>query len=304
MRMTRRIRGRKRTKVIRLGSRVAVRASFLALDLTPCRRQVAVVTDLHPQYYGLLARTARWFGAWYFRYELQGLDELPDGPCLVVANHSGLGIVEELLLLGAWEKAHGTNRRVRALVHDFFWRMPVVGAHYRAIGAASASHEAAHEAFERGDVVIVFPGGDLDCCRPFYEPRKVHFGERRGYIELAQNARVPIVPLATVGSHWTWTCLPGGRQLARLPGVGRALRTDCVPLPTAAFGLASVGALVALKVLAAWWIIPAAVAGLLPTPARVTSRVLPPMDVSKYEDVEMAHAAVHGELSSAVASRR
>lgn len=248
-----------------------------------------------------IGRFARWLGHWYFRYELRGMERLPDGPCLIVGNHSGFGIVEELMLVGEWS-ARDDDRRAWGLVHDLFY-----GHYYRALGAIPASQENARTALRHGDDVLVFPGGDVDCCRPFYQPRAVDFAGRRGYVRLAIEEGIPVVPLATVGSHWTWTFLPGGRLLARVPGVRRLFRADIVPLPTALFGFLGVLSAVLFLGWPAWTAAIAIVAGLLPTPIRVTSEVCSPIDVTAIaadqpldDALEAGHRAVHGRLQMTV----
>mgnify|MGYP006198502567 FL=1 len=82
-----------------------------------------------------------------------------------------------------------------------------------------------------------------------------------------------------MGSHWTWTFLPGGLALAKLPGLRRLLRMDRVPLPTAALGLTLVFAAILLFGFSSWWLIPAAVLAVLPTPVKITSVLLAPMQL-------------------------
>lgn len=274
-------------------------------------KREAVMNDafqhFDPRAFRHIARFARRFGRWYFRYRLEGLENLPDGPCLVVGNHSGLGFAEEALMLGAWEERHGTDRRAWGLIHDFFFSAPFLGHYYRRIGAIPASRANAKAAFARGDVVLVFPGGDLDCCRPFYEPHRVHFGNRRGYIELALAEGVPVLPIATTGSHWTWTFLPGGATLARIPWVRRLFRSDRLPIPTALLGLLVAALVVALDGLSWWWMLPAAVLALIPTPITIRSRLGTAFDLAAAtrdmpddERVEFGHQLVHGRLESMV----
>ena len=86
----------------------------------------------------------------------------------------------------------------------------------RSVGAVEASPEAASAAFARGHDVLVYPGGDIDAYRGLHRPRDVVFGSRRGYARLALEAGIPVVPVATIGSHWSYLVLPGrGSSVAR-----------------------------------------------------------------------------------------
>lgn len=262
-----------------------------------------IFRHFHDAKFRLAAGFGRWMAKYWFRFEIRGLENMPDGPCLVVGNHSGLGIAEELMFVTTWAD-HFAPRRAWGLIHDFFFDMPIVGRYYRAIGAIPASQENARAALERGDVVLVFPGGDLDCFRPFYEPNAVKFGERRGYIRLALDMGVPVLPLATVGSHWTWTLLPGGRTLAKIPWIRRVLRTDCLPLPTIVFALAAALICVATGV-AGFWVVGVTSLGLLPTPVRIRSQLCEPLQLGELtqhadDPVEAGHEVVHGSLLDAI----
>jgi 1-acyl-sn-glycerol-3-phosphate acyltransferase len=260
-----------------------------------------------PRILAVVAGFLHWFTRLYFRFHLRGAGNLPPGPCLVVGNHSGLGLADVMCLLGAWPRAFAARRAV-GLMADSFIRAPLAGWLFRAIGAVPASQKNARRAFDSGHDVIVYPGGELDCCRPFYQPRVVEFGDRRGYVRLALERRVPVVPLATIGSHWTLPMLPGGRLVSCGLHTRRWLRNDRLPLPvTWLVGLAGLAAGLAGWV--PWWAAAAlGLAGLCLIPARVTSALLPPIDVAALtahlpdgaERVERAHALVHGALAGAV----
>jgi 1-acyl-sn-glycerol-3-phosphate acyltransferase len=269
------------------------------------------VDELDPRFFARAATLARPLVRLWFRYRLRGVENLPAGPCLIVGNHSALGTAEILGMLVGWHDAFGGQRRVVGMMHDFFIRVPGIGHCYRRIGAVRASRENALRALAAGRDVLVFPGGDLDACRPFYKPRAVHFGKRRGYIKVALQAGVPIVPMATIGSHYTWLMAPGGRFLARI-GFGRLLRTDRVPLPIGLIAAVLAISAIVASILPFWIALAIAVLGVIPTPARITTELLPPIDVAPSvrdlpdgpERWEQAHRIVHGELSKAVATMR
>jgi 1-acyl-sn-glycerol-3-phosphate acyltransferase len=273
---------------------------------------VALVSNAYdPRFFDLAGRASYWLTRLYFRARVRGLDRLPPGPCLLVANHSALGTIELLCLLGGFHAHFGRRRRFVGLAHDLTVGIPIMGHFYRAVGAVTATRENGLAALRAGHDVIVFPGGDLDACRPFYQPREVFFGERRGYIRLALEAGVPIVPLATIGSHYTWLMAPGGRALARAPFVRRFFRTDCVPLPMGPAVAVAAAVAAGVAHVIPWTLAAAAItAGLLPTPARVTTEALPPIDVADAtahvegdgERVEAGHALVYGALRHAVAN--
>lgn len=248
----------------------------------------------------------------WFRFRLRETQRIPSGPCLIVGNHSALGTAEVMCLLGGWFHAFGATRRVVGLMHDWTLGLPVVGHFYRSVGAVPASRRNAEQALKAGHALLVFPGGDLDACRPFYYPRKVFFGDRRGYVRLALESNVPVIPLATIGSHYALLMFPGGALLARALGLKRLLRIERVPLPMGLFLAAS-----ALLAWATGWISATVgcllvTIGLIRTPVRITSELLPPIDLTEAvghleteaERVEHAHWLVHGRLQDAVRRMR
>lgn len=246
----------------------------------------------------------------WFRYRFRHPERLPAGKVLYVGNHSGIGIVDVLCMLGAWSHALGGKRRAVGMMHKMFIGVPPVSWFARGFGAVEARPEAAKQAFARGYDVACFPGGDLDSCRPFYDARKVEMGTRRGYARLALEEGVPIVPIATIGSHHTYTLLPGGAWIARVTGMKRWARCERFPLVLGVVLAVVVDGLAIAHVLPWWSAIVAALAAIVPTPVRVTTEVLPPIDVvgatAHIDDpearLEAVHGLVHGALSARVAT--
>src|SRR5690606_9611300 len=77
----------------------------------------------------------RWFDP-----EVRGLENLPEGPALLVSNHSG-GFVtpDSWILSAAIERERGVDDVPVALVHDKVIGAPVVGFVLRHIGGVPAS---------------------------------------------------------------------------------------------------------------------------------------------------------------------
>lgn len=248
------------------------------------------------------------FARVWFRPRVAGLERVPKGPCLVVANHSGFGVMEIFVLLSAWTRQYGTEVPVAGLAHDvgFAWwiRWGV-----ERIGGIRAAPEVAEDALRRGLPVLVFPGGDVDALRPFSARYEVRWGGRSGFVSIARTAGAPIVPLAICGSHAQYTLLPGGRYVARALGLTRfRLSTWPVPLgvlwPLAAlaatFGFGASG----------WWILVGAAFALFPNPTRIDLRFLDPVEPgppgaeAPKEVAEELRARLEAEVVALSRSRR
>lgn len=269
-------------------------------------------SDFRPGFYLSFGRAMHRLSRAWHRFSIRGTERIPRGPCLFVGNHSGIGISDVLCLLGAFAARYGLSRRCVGMMHVAFLRAPIVGHAARAFGAVYARRDSARDAFRRGWDVACFPGGDLDACRPMHEHRRVEFGPRRGYVRLALETGVPVVPVATIGSHFSYLLLPGGRTVARALGLKRLVRNERLPITVGAVLLVVACALAAAGV-APWWIVAAvALLAAVPSPVRITSEILPPIDVrartAHVRDpearVEAAHAIVHGALQDAVARMR
>ena len=170
----------------------------------------------------------------WFRGEVRNLDNIPErGPVLLVGNHSGGNLTPDTIVFNVAFCAYfGVERPYYQLAHNLVLASPV-GPILRRYGTVSASHEHAREALEAGAAVLVYPGGDWEVHRPSWESRKVDFAGRRGFVRLARDAGVPIVPIVSVGGQETALFLSNGNWLARLLGVDRTLRLKVLPISIA-----------------------------------------------------------------------
>jgi 1-acyl-sn-glycerol-3-phosphate acyltransferase len=247
-----------------------------------------------------------------FRYELRGMDRVPDRPCLFVGNHSGAGVIEILCMLPAWHERFGHPRPVWALANRVSLAYPKAGPWLRSIGAVLASRENGRQVLARGRDLLVFPGGDIDSFRPFWQHRRVVFGKRRGYIKLALEMNVPIVPIATIGAHYTYLMAPGNQWLAEHLGLKEFWRLESAPvtlgLVATALAALAVGASIASPAL----LVATAIGAAVPLPVRITSEMLEPIDLarelpsslSEEERIERAHERVFGALQARVATMK
>jgi 1-acyl-sn-glycerol-3-phosphate acyltransferase len=115
--------------------------------------------------------------------------------------------------------------------------------------------------------------------RPSWESAKVDFGGRRGFIRLAQERGVPLVPVVAIGGQETALFLSRGERLAKLFGLDRMFRLKVLPISLALPWGLNVGDML----------------GHVPLPAKLTIQVLEPIDVSGM-DVDEAYELVTGEM--------
>src|SRR3954466_1282767 len=224
----------------------------------------------------------------YFRGEVRGLDNIPeDGASLLVGNHSGGTLIADTFVLaGEFYEHFGPERRFHQLAHDIAARMPGIGI--SRWGTVAASHDNAKAAFEKGAPVLVYPGGDYETFRPSWHSDQIEFGGRKGFIKLALEHDVPIVPVVAIGGQETALFLTRGETAAKATGWANLTRIKVLPVALAPpFGASLLD-----------------LPPRLPLPSKITIEVLPPVDLAKRFKRGADHAEVYeaitGEMQDAL----
>jgi len=138
----------------------------------------------------------------YFRVRLLGLENIPnEGAALLVGNHSGGIPYDGAMLLHGIRREHPHHRRVRPLVANFAFRSGWMANVVARVGCVRASMENALPILARGELVAVFPEGLKGVGKLYRERyRLARFG-RGGFVLLAREAHVPLLPVAVVGAE-------------------------------------------------------------------------------------------------------
>ena len=205
-------------------------------------REKARPSDLGARDEGFIRRVLPLLGMLYdtyFRCETEWEGEIPEGPFLAVGNHNGMtGIPDMFCHMVAFWRRYSPARLAYGLMHDVPFNVPAAGTWLNAAGAIAAHPENAQRALQRGAAVLVFPGGDVDACRPFSKRYSIEFGHRRGFIRTVIREQVPIVPLVSVGAHHSLYIFSDGQRIAELLRLPMLVRSNVAPLGVALpFGL-------------------------------------------------------------------
>jgi 1-acyl-sn-glycerol-3-phosphate acyltransferase len=207
----------------------------------------------------------------YFRADVRGLDRIPeDKPVLLVGNHSGGNVPPDTFVFTlAFCSYFGVERPFFQLAHNMVVSAPGLGW-LRKFGTVAANAENARMALESGhaSALLVYPGGDYEVARPSWQRNVVDFGGRKGYVQLARESGVQIVPVASVGGQETALFLTRGEWLAKLLRVDKLLRLKTMPISLAL----------------PWGLNISDLAGHLPLPAKITIEVQEPIDVEGDDD--------------------
>src|SRR2546423_10830151 len=219
--------------------------------------------------------------SFYFRADVKGLEKIPaEGPVLLVGNHSGGNVTPDTLVFSlAFATYFGVERRFFQLAHNLVLAMPGLGT-LRKYGTVAASHDNARKALETGAALLVYPGGDYEVHRPTWDSAKVNFNRRKGWIRLALDNNVPVVPLVAIGGPETALFLSRSERLARLLRLDKMFRLKVLPISLAIPWGLNVG-----DMLSHW-----------PLPAKISMRVLDPIDLRKEFGREPDHDEVYDEV--------
>jgi 1-acyl-sn-glycerol-3-phosphate acyltransferase len=217
----------------------------------------------------------------YFRAEVHGLDNIPDsGPSLLVGNHSGgIYIVDTFVFATEFYTHFGPERRFHQLAHDIAARLPATGI--SRWGTVAASHENARRAFDKGAPVLVYPGGDYETFRPSWHSDRVEFAGRKGFIKLALERGVPVVPVVAIGGQETALFATRGERAAEVTGWAKLTRIKVLPVAFAPpFGATVMD-----------------LPGRIPLPSKITIEVKPPIDLRERFGPEPEYARVYEEIT-------
>ncbi|MGI8579764.1 MAG: lysophospholipid acyltransferase family protein [Solirubrobacteraceae bacterium] len=200
----------------------------------------------------------------YFRGEVRGLGNVPEtGPVLLVGTHSGGNLTPDTSVFTlAFNTYFGVERAFYQLAHNLVLSMPGL-SFLRKFGTVAASPENAQKALESGAALLVYPGGDYEVHRPFWERNRVDFNGRKGFIRLALEHDVPIVPVVSIGGQETALFLSRGETLSRLLRLDKLFRLKVLPISLAP----------------PWGLNIGDMSGHIPLPAKITVEALAPIDL-------------------------
>ncbi|MFX4292083.1 lysophospholipid acyltransferase family protein [Streptomyces bohaiensis] len=141
------------------------------------------------------------FKALDLRFDIQGVENVPrEGGAVLVSNHIGY-----LDFVFAGFAARPSKRLVRFMAKDSVFRHKVSGPLMRAmkhipVDRAQGEHAFRHavDALRRGEIVGVFPEATISQS---FTLKKFKTGAAR----MAQEAQVPILPVALWGTQRLWT---------------------------------------------------------------------------------------------------
>ncbi|RKH32400.1 lysophospholipid acyltransferase family protein, partial [Corallococcus sp. CA031C] len=148
----------------------------------------------------------------YWRVSVEGVDQVPRGAAILVANHSGALPYDGLVMSQVLLRERPDLLEARWLVEDQVFHAPMLGTLFNRLGAVRASPENALRLLDERRPLVVFPEGYQGASKPFAERYRLKRFGRGGFVKLALRTGAPIVPVAIVGAEET------SPLLGRIPG--------------------------------------------------------------------------------------
>jgi 1-acyl-sn-glycerol-3-phosphate acyltransferase len=257
--------GRGAIAMLRAGAEDTV-AAFDLLHVTDADGMPADPFEARsPEYIRATLPALRTMSQTYFRADVSGLERIPEsGPVLLVGNHSGgTMIADSFVFAQAFYDRFGPDRRFHQLAHDLVFRVPGLRTLVQRYGTVPASPANMRRALDRDAALLVYPGGDEESFRPSWQTSDVRFAGRKGFVKLALEHDVPVVPVVALGGQETGLFLGRGRRLARALALDRVARLKVLP-PVLGPPVGATLLDFPIRV---------------PIPAKIAIRVMPPIDL-------------------------
>jgi 1-acyl-sn-glycerol-3-phosphate acyltransferase len=159
----------------------------------------------------------------YFRCLTRGLDRIPAGPVILVANHAGQLPLDGVMITTGMLLEGDPPRLARSLVDRWVPTLPFVSVLFSRVGVAVGTPENAQLLLSRGEALLTFPEGMSGITKTVDQAYQLQrFG--LGFMRLALASKAPIVPVAVVGSEEQYP------TLYNLKGVGKLVGLPALPI--------------------------------------------------------------------------
>lgn len=205
---------------------VSTTSSALGQDVDECISRALMVNknELGIDPFGVDADTLRFSASllafmhrFWFRTEVHGIENVPQGRVLLVSNHAGQIPLDGIVIALAMVLDAKPPRLVRSMVERFVSTLPFLSIWFSRVGQVLGAPENAKRLLEADEALLVFPEGVKGISKSFDERYKLApFGP--GFMRLALESHVPIVPVAVIGSEEQYPSVGDLKSVARMFG--------------------------------------------------------------------------------------
>ncbi|MFA5861612.1 MAG: 1-acyl-sn-glycerol-3-phosphate acyltransferase [Candidatus Thermoplasmatota archaeon] len=134
----------------------------------------------------------------YSRLTVEGIEHVPAGPCILVANHTGwAGLDYANLFITVYD---GIHRAPRVAVHPSFFRVPALRDLGERLGFFEVSVQTSAQILDEKGIVTFFPEAENGNFKPFWKRYQLQ-EFKPGFARVALATEAPIVPVVIVGGE-------------------------------------------------------------------------------------------------------
>lgn len=171
-----------------------------------------------PDFSKYMSIIAAVFHRLYFRTNVYGIENVPPGRALLIANHSGQFPLDGMIIATAMFMDAEPPRVVRAMVEKWVQTLPFVSMLFNRTGQVVGVPENCERLLEQEELILAFPEGTRGISKPFTRRYQLEeFG--LGFMRLAVQTGAPIVPVAVVGAEEQFINVGNLDWLAKAVGV-------------------------------------------------------------------------------------
>jgi 1-acyl-sn-glycerol-3-phosphate acyltransferase len=155
---------------------------------------------------------------YWLRVETEGIERVPRGRVLLIANHAGNTFAYDGAMLALSLYLEGKPPRVvRGMAEYYLPTIPWFNVLMHRMGSVVGTPENCTQLLERDEAIMVFPEGERGFVKPWSKRYQLQrFG--LGFLRLALETDTPIVPVGIVGGEEQSPGIANVRWLGKLIG--------------------------------------------------------------------------------------
>lgn len=172
-----------------------------------------------------------WMYKNYHRVQTRGIENVPKGRVLLVANHSGQLPMDGAMIGVAMLLEAQPPRAIRSMVEKWAATLPYVSTFFARVGQIVGTPENCRRLLEKDEAILVFPEGIRGISKLW--PQRYQLQEfGLGFMRLALETKTPIVPVAVIGAEEQAPALVDLKPVAKLLGFPAfPITPTLLPLP-------------------------------------------------------------------------
>lgn len=141
-----------------------------------------------------------WLYRRYHRVQAFGIENVPKGRVLLIANHSGQLPMDAAMIGVALLTEANPPRAIRSMVEKWMPTLPYVSTFMARVGQIVGTPENCRRLLQADEAILVFPEGARGISKLW--PQRYQLQEfGLGFMRLALETNTPIVPVAVVGGE-------------------------------------------------------------------------------------------------------